>query len=234
MDTKKPVKKEIQAIVSDIEGTTTASTFVTDVLIPYAKKHLNDFFQANKDKPVIEQLCEDVKIDAKLPHINPELALSILKIWMDQNQNFNSLKKIQGLIFEQGFKSGDFKGHVFEDACEGFKKWKTLGIPLYLFAYDSMHSQKLLFQHSMHGNLTPLVKGYFDTNIGCKKLALSYRKISNELGCDPSKVLFLSDCLEELDAAKLAGMQTTLVRRSALHPPICPHPVVKNFDEIKC
>ena len=37
------------AIVLDIEGTTTAITFVTETLFPYAKKHLPEFVKKHQN-----------------------------------------------------------------------------------------------------------------------------------------------------------------------------------------
>ena len=84
-----------------------------------------------------------------------------------------------------------------------------------------MEAQRLLFGYSEYGDLRPLFKDYFDTKIGHKREASSYRNIAQAL-IDagrverPSEVLFLSDVAEELDAALLAGMQTAELRRDGL------------------
>ncbi|RZA33838.1 MAG: acireductone synthase, partial [Lysobacteraceae bacterium] len=74
--------------------------------------------------------------------------------------------------------------------------------------------------HSEAGDLTGLFSGWFDTEIGGKRDAGSYEAIAARLGVDPTEILFLSDVVEELDAARIAGMQTVLVDR----PEDYPHP----------
>lgn len=225
--------KSIEAIIVDIEGTITATSFIQDTLIPYAKSHLQEFIEQEKDNPVIKKLCEEVRVDAKLAHINSNLAFSILNLWMEQNQQFHSLKTLQGLIWEKGFKEGMFKGHIFEDAYKHFCKWHEMGISIYLFSTGSVHFQHLLCQYSNHGDISHLFTGFIDTAIGEKNSVLAYKKIVQTLDCQPQQTVYLSDSFEELNAAKLAGLKTTLVHRSLTAPAISPHPVIRNFDEIK-
>ena len=43
----------IKAILTDIEGTTSAVSFVFDVLFPYAAKHMPDFVRAHAEDPEV-------------------------------------------------------------------------------------------------------------------------------------------------------------------------------------
>ena len=48
----------IKAILTDIEGTTSAVSFVFDVLFPYAAKHLPDFVRQHAERAdVAEQMA---------------------------------------------------------------------------------------------------------------------------------------------------------------------------------
>ena len=47
------------AIVTDIEGTTSAISFVKDVLFPYADEHLDAYVAAHRNDPVVA-LAEEV------------------------------------------------------------------------------------------------------------------------------------------------------------------------------
>ena len=120
---------------------------------------------------------------------------------------------MQGLIWEAGYKKGDFKGHVYLDAVENLKAWKAKGLDLYIYSSGSVYAQKLLFEHTEYGDLTPLFSGYFDTNIGGKKESSSYEKIAAQLAIPSKELLFLSDIKEELVAAKVAGFQTIWLTR---------------------
>ena len=81
-----------------------------------------------------------------------------------------------------------------------------------------MPAQKLLFSHTDAGDLAPLFDGFFDTEVGGKRDAASYRAIAAALGVLPKDVLFLSDVVAELDAAREAGMRTKLVDRREDYP----------------
>jgi enolase-phosphatase E1 len=89
-----------------------------------------------------------------------------------------------------------------------------------------------LFAHTEYGDLTPLFSGYFDTTIGNKREADSYRKIAEIIGSPPGDILFLSDIKEELDAARVAGMQVTWLVRDGVPDPNATHRQVRNFEEI--
>ena len=81
-----------------------------------------------------------------------------------------------------------------------------------------MPAQKLFFGHRDAGDLSGLFSGWFDTTVGGKREVDSYTRIAEAIGLRPHDILFLSDVVEELDAARLAGMQTVLVDRLADYP----------------
>jgi len=94
-------------------------------------------------------------------------------------------------------------------------------------------AQKLFFQYSEAGDLTPLFGGYFDTETGPKREQASYEKIAAAIGEQPEHLLFLSDIVEELDAAKAAGFHTAWLLRPPLAMPAEPrHPAYTDFDAI--
>ena len=96
-----------------------------------------------------------------------------------------------------------------------------------------MLAQKLLFAHTSAGDLTPFIGNYFDTNTGAKTEAESYRRIATAHGLAPQEILFVSDVIAELDAARLAHIETALCVRPGRPEPISStHPLVHTFDEI--
>jgi enolase-phosphatase E1 len=74
-------------------------------------------------------------------------------------------------------------------------------------------AQKLIFKYSNFGDLSNFISDYFDTNTGHKRDATSYVKITHALNHPPKRVAFFSDIPAELDAARHAGMKTSLVVR---------------------
>ena len=127
------------------------------------------------------------------------------------------LKALQGMLWEQGYQQGAFRGHIYDDAAEYLQRWHDRGLRLFVYSSGSVKAQKLIFGFSEAGDLTPFFSGYFDTRIGGKKESTSYSNIIDELGVEPRTVLFLSDVEAELKAAEEAGLRTVwLVREGDL------------------
>lgn len=223
----------IQAIVTDIEGTTSSISFVHDVLFPYASKHLAEFVRSHQDDPDVSKqlhaVCDEVGVS-----LDTEQAIAQLLEWIAEDKKATPLKALQGMIWEAGYRDGSYTGHVYDDAVAGLRRWHEAGISLYVYSSGSVAAQKLLFAYSDAGDLTPLFRGYFDTRIGHKRESGSYQSIVRELGVDADEILFLSDIKEELDAAREAGMKTYwLVRETEAIDAAAAHPQVMKFDEIK-
>ena len=87
-----------------------------------------------------------------------------------------------------------------------------------MYSSGSVPAQKLLFAHTDAGDMTALFSGWFDTAVGHKRDAESYRRIAADLGGDAGNIVFLSDVVEELDAARDAGMRTVLIDRREDYP----------------
>ncbi len=221
----------IKAIVTDIEGTTSSLSFVKDVLFPYARAKLPYYVRQHQDEPTIKQLLADTCNEANIS-LNTENAIEQLIEWIDQDKKITPLKALQGLIWETGYKQGDFTGHLYQDAIDNLNTWKAKGIALYVYSSGSVLAQKLLFGHTASGDLTPLFSGFFDTNIGGKKEPDSYRKIADEIGLSPANILFLSDIKEELDAAKTVGYRTIWLTRHQAPDAKAAHLQVDSFDDI--
>jgi enolase-phosphatase E1 len=222
----------IKAILTDIEGTTSSLSFVKDVLFPYSRARMAQFIRANAAEPDVHAQLDEVRKLAGAD-LDTEQVIAQLIRWIDEDKKVTPLKALQGMIWEAGYRGGDYRGHVYEDTPRNLKKWKDSGKRLYVFSSGSVFAQKLIFGFSDAGDLTTLFSGYFDTNIGNKRDAAAYRKIAAEIGQRPEEILFLSDIQEELDAARDAGMQTIHVVRDGKADPDAPHRQVRNFDEVR-
>ena len=181
----------IQYVLTDIEGTTTSISFVYDVLFPYFRKEIPKIISMQED-PEIITIIEDTKSIAKI---------------MDKKE-LTSLKTLQGILWKNGYVSGELKGNVFPDVAPALKKWKSEGCKIGVFSSGSVAAQKLIFGYSESGDLTPLFSHYFDTNTGGKRDVETYKKIASLIEIQPKQILFLSDIVEELEAAKKADYQT--------------------------
>ena len=191
-----------KAILLDIEGTTSSIAFVAETLFPYARKHLAAYVDAHAD--------EVAPILADVPGDDP---VATLIRWIDEDRKATPLKTLQGLIWAQGYADGELDGHVYPDTPEAMRRWKARGIDIHIYSSGSVAAQKLIFGHSIAGDLTPMLSGYFDTTTGPKREAESYRKIAEALDLPPGDILFLTDVRAEADAAREAGLQALLIDR---------------------
>lgn len=197
----------IRAILTDIEGTTSSLSFVKDVLFPYARQNMAAFLHQHVAAPaVVEQLAAVNAVVGR--ELSLTEAVAQLQQWIDEDRKITPLKALQGMIWEQGYRNGDYTGHVYADAAQRLRAWYAARVRLYVFSSGSVQAQKLLFAHSDQGDLTPLFSGYFDTSSGNKRDPAAYRTIAAAIGLPATDILFLSDIVEELDAAHTIGMQT--------------------------
>jgi enolase-phosphatase E1 len=193
----------ISAIVTDIEGTTTPIAFVRDTLFPYARERLRGYLRSHETDAEVQAICADIAVIA--PGRPPE---ACLLEWMDADEKITPLKALQGLIWTDGYLNGDLKGMLYPDVAPALRRWHSLGIRLYVYSSGSEAAQRLLFTHSVDGNLADLVSDFFDTRIGPKNVASSYHAIRARIGTTPADILFLSDMEKELDEAASAGLRT--------------------------
>jgi enolase-phosphatase E1 len=223
----------IEAIVTDIEGTTSSLSFVKDVLFPYARKRLPAFIVTHADKPEVQHWLHEAAREAGLVSAEQQEVIALLLRWIDEDRKATPLKALQGMIWADGYESGEFRGHVYPEVAACLRRWQAQGVRLYVYSSGSVAAQKLLYGFSEAGDLTPLFSGYFDTEVGGKRDAASYRRIAEAIAAPAERILFLSDIEEELDAARAAGMKTTqLARPPAQCASPSTHACVADFSAI--
>ncbi len=225
----------IRAILTDIEGTTSDIHFVKQTLFPYAAAALPDFVRKHREDETVCALIAEAAEIAGLKTNNLEAVISQLLTWTKTDQKITPLKTLQGLIWEAGYKSGAFQAHLYPDALEKLKAWHQAGILLYVYSSGSVKAQELFFEHSIFGDLRYLFTDYFDTTTGPKTERDSYHKIAFEIGLPRKEIVFLSDVIEELKAAKNAGFQTRWVLRDfdvTVNEVEARHDFARSFEEI--
>jgi enolase-phosphatase E1 len=222
----------IRAIVTDIEGTTSSIDFVHQTLFPYARQHLRQFLREHAhDAAVKAQLDEVAKIEQR--PLGLDDAADVLERWIAEDRKITPLKALQGMIWRVGYERGELQGHVYDDTPQHLRRWHDENKKLYVYSSGSEEAQRLIFGHTAHGDLTPLFSGFFDTRIGGKREADSYRAIVAALQLPADEILFLSDIGEELDAARAAGMRTTQLIRDEKARPFSAHPQARSFADVK-
>jgi len=229
-------------VLLDVEGTTTPVDFVFQLLFPHAHAHVGGFLEAHASDPDVardvaglsDEHARDAAAGLRPPAWDGSMAgaAPYARWLMDQDRKLTALKSLQGKIWAEGYAQGRLRGQVYDDVPKALARWTGSGRRVAIFSSGSVLAQKLIFGHSDHGDLTPFLSAYFDTTTGSKREAESYRRIAAALGAAPSEGLFVSDVVEELDAAREAGLATALAVRRPPGPSAHAHRVITSFDEL--
>ena len=223
----------ISHLLLDIEGTTCPVSFVAEVLFPYARERLADYLSEQASDPEVAALVQAVAqawqadshgevqalraalpsgaLEAAargdgLPQDAATLVLPYLRWLIANDVKLTALKDLQGRIWRAGYARGELVAPLFADVPSGLRRCQHQGLVLAVYSSGSVPAQQLLYGHTQEGDLRPLFQHWFDTRIGAKHDATSYRNIAAAMGCPAPQVLFISDALAELEAADQAGM----------------------------
>ncbi|KAM8703578.1 hypothetical protein ACLKA7_008235 [Drosophila subpalustris] len=218
-----------KVVLVDIEGTTTSISFVHDVLFPYAKEnagnYLQETWQTDDTKEIVKDLQQSPQFTEYVKSqnlsasvVDEQLVTGFVSYLIERDLKVTPLKTLQGLIWAKGYAAGELKGHVYEDVAAAFQTWRDAGLQIAVYSSGSVAAQKLIFQHSVAGDLLPHLSAHFDTHVGHKQQTESYTKIAQSLQVEPQHVLFLTDVPGEAAAARGAGMQSIILQRPGNAP----------------
>lgn len=236
----------IYVILLDIEGTTTPVDFVYKTLFPYASQNVERFLREHSRDPDVRLLVEDLHAQrqrdedtgAHPPRWNADTEESKLHSgaeyvrWLIAGDSkITPLKTLQGKIWQQGYARGELHGEVYADVPPALARWRSQGREVCIYSSGSALAQQLLFRSTTAGDLTKFISRHFDTGIGAKTETASYRKIAESLGRAAVELLFISDSIKEIDAARMASMPGLLCERTprATQTPI---KLISTFDDV--
>ncbi len=222
----------VRVVLLDIEGTTTPMAFVHDVLFPFAREHLTDYLRDEWDssevREITAQLASEHAVDLAQGHEpspwleraeHERLASAVAyALWlMDRDRKSPALKRLQGRVWARGYGLGRLRGEIFSDVAPAIRRWREAGIRVAIYSSGSALAQRLLFESTPDGDLTPQLGGFFDTAVGPKTGSPSYTRIAHALDVPPRDILFISDAPAELAAARRAGLSVVLCVRPGNH-----------------
>ncbi|KAJ2006374.1 enolase-phosphatase E1 [Coemansia thaxteri] len=215
-------------VLLDIEGTTTPISFVHEVLFPYVADSVAEFLatrwadeevqthvqaiarQANEDVAAGIASAVGIDLDADSSDEIRRKVLANIEWQMKADRKIGALKGLQGYMWRFGFESGQLKGAMYPDAVQAMKRWHESGKRIFIYSSGSVEAQKLIFGFSDHGDLQDYISGYYDTKVGPKTSAASYSNIAQDIGLHPTRILFISDNILEIQAAALAELQVRI------------------------
>jgi enolase-phosphatase E1 len=221
------VVEGVSHVLLDIEGTTCPVSFVSETLFPYASDRLPELLSRRDQDPEVQRLIQEVDQawsqdpdpEAQgLRHQAPEDVGSYLQGLMRRDRKLSPLKELQGLIWTEGYRKGELVGPLYDDVPGALQRWNQQGLVLAVYSSGSVRAQQLLYGYSRAGDLRPLFSHWFDTRTGAKQNRESYIQIARTMAVKPSKVLFISDALAELEAASTAGMTVLFSQRPGNGP----------------
>ncbi|MFD9195210.1 acireductone synthase [Streptomyces phaeochromogenes] len=227
---------DVDAVVLDIEGTTSATGFVVDVLYPYSRSRFGAVLSERSTDPDVVRAVSQVRDLLGEPDADAVRVEKALHEWLDDDVKATPLKTLQGLIWSEGFARGDLVSHFYDDVVPVLRRWHGDGVRLHVYSSGSVAAQRAWFASSPDGDLLPLVSGLYDTeNAGPKQEPDSYRRIAGSTGEKAGRLLFLSDRPGELDAARAAGWHAVGIRRPGepyYEQGVGDHAQAGTFDEI--
>jgi len=220
--------RDSQILLLDIEGCTTAISFVKDVLFPFVTREIDAHAKAISDADAqrhasaltkdadalhapdqsaarrnVGEACLKIIARALPPR---EAVVALVRTMMKGDVKATGLKGLQGEMWRAGYDSGELRGHVYPDFKPMMDWCAAHNVRIAIYSSGSIGAQKLLFGNSDAGDLTPYFCGHFDTTSGPKVQAASYTAIARALGADPHCITFVSDAEAELVAAREAGV----------------------------
>jgi enolase-phosphatase E1 len=224
----------IGCLLMDVEGTIVPIAFVRHTLFPYARRRLAAFLRERREDPAVRRwtaLCQDTAAAEQGAEPTDDELPGMLHRWMEEDRKHPGLKGLQGMIWEEGYRTGAFSPELYPDVVPALRSWSTSGLHLAMYSSGSEPAQRLLVRHTTEGDLEGLFSGFFDTSVGIKTEPDAYRRIAAALHRRPDGIRFLSDVEGELDAAAAAGLETTQIVRPGTRPGNR-HPVVYDFGAL--
>lgn len=226
-----------KAVLLDIEGTTTPLSYGTNTLVPYVRARVERWLADHWAEPAVAAVVAALRaqanadlesglVDTPAVAVSGTSTLAVVQstvvanvLWqMDGGRKSTALKRLQGLIWAGGYASGELRGELFPDVHVALRGWKARGVRVAVYSSGSVEAQRLLFRHSVAGDLTPLLAGHYDTNVGCKREPGSYTAIVAAAGFTAADTLFITDVHAEADAAVAAGLSAAISVRKGNEP----------------
>src|SRR3546814_14290487 len=90
----------VEAVLTDIEGTTSSIAFVHEVLFPHARRHLADHVRQHEAD--LGDLFDQIRGAAGQPDLSTEQFLTVLPGWDDEDRKATPPNDFPGRILHTG------------------------------------------------------------------------------------------------------------------------------------
>ncbi|TKR88755.1 hypothetical protein L596_012952 [Steinernema carpocapsae] len=111
-----------EALVLDIEGTTSSISFVKDELFPYVYRNVESYLREKGTEetfaPLVALANSEAEVDANVGKIEAEEArenkveklTKNIKMWIDKDKKFTAMKQLQGQMWKDAYEQNLIKG----------------------------------------------------------------------------------------------------------------------------
>ncbi|KAH7645625.1 enolase-phosphatase E1 [Dermatophagoides farinae] len=213
-----------RAIIFDITGTASNTTFVNRFLVHYLRISVKSFIginwghvQINRD---INMLRKAAKSNPSWPQIPETDSLELIQQAVSDLINFLIDNNLDCLAFAQlrfhvwfdGYDKGLLKTPIYSDVAIQMKKWRCdYNIPLYVYSQGWAEANRVFMSRTNNGDMSLLIDDYFDTSIGMPTDPATFRKILEQIHQSPSDVVYLTKSSAAAKCAKNVGIFSVLV-----------------------
>ncbi|WP_018140018.1 hypothetical protein [Thioalkalivibrio sp. ALJ7] len=217
-----------QAVILAFEGILAPSGVLRDTLEPHALEALPDFLDRHAESTAVQRTLSDI-----LAYSGRELdvdgMLSQIRAWIRGGQDITPVRQLQGLVWADALEAGALQPDLSDATAEALARLHQSGVALYSFGATPAPVQRDWLRHGPHPETEQLLSGWFDTRIGGRRDAGSYRRLADEIGLTPETVLVLSTRRDELDAAHQAWL---LTGRPTPDPDATDHHPLRSLDSL--
>jgi len=142
-----PLHCKVRAVLTDIEGTTSSVAFVHEVMFPFARARLADFVAAQSNNPAVQ---EQLAATLTIAHSEGDMRndpVAILLDWIAQDRKATPLKALQGMIWKDGFESGELVSDVLAVIGSLAEEGRTMLIVTHEMGFAREVSTWTMFLH---------------------------------------------------------------------------------------
>lgn len=243
--------KKPKAVILDIEGTTTSSSYYPSAVAPYIRNNTENYLKTHWNEEHVQSIIKDLRQQAQLNPDMPKIldkgqatigeiqrsALNHIEFLFRTNTTTIALLYFQMYVWLDGQMKGNLKTHIFRDVAEMMYKWKMEDkISIYIYSSARADVQMLMFACTEYGSLLHLIDGHFDSKIGTKTANETYNRIAQAIQQPPQNIVFFTDDAKEARSAKNCGYKVLLVKRERkTFSPIeaAQFEVISSFDKVK-
>ena len=172
----------MRVVLVTVMGTAVPDHFEQDVLLPYAHEHFVGWLDDNKYESRTIELVEHLHQEGFIAEDNAEALIALVQKDPDIIDTASGdFRKLVHKVWETGYQEEDILGDVYEDAWQAMHEWGKSGIDVYSYGRGLVSERRMIFKHSIFGDLSSLFKGHFDRTIGDLSSADSFIEICKKI-----------------------------------------------------